>query len=236
MLKALLSTVALAALTGSALAGDLPSRKDVPVYVPAPFSWTGFYAGIEGGAYMPDIRGNGYSSWSTLGAFGGLVGYNLQVSPSFVIGIEGDGGAIFGSAHSIANNWSPWYSTTQTSANYFGDIRGRLGWAMDRALLYVAGGVAFGDAQTNYILPWNGATPNTNINNGRTGWTIGAGLDYAVWDNWVVRAEYRYTDLGTETYNTPYVYDRVKSEASSVIFGVIYKFGAPAPVPVVAKY
>jgi outer membrane immunogenic protein len=230
----MLSTVALVALTGSALAGDLPSRKDVPVFTPPPFSWTGFYAGAELGAIFPTISGHGFSSTTTLGLGGGLVGYNYQVNPSFVIGLEGDGGGVFGSAHAAANVWSPYYSSTAVNSSYYADIRGRLGWAQDRALLYVAGGAAFGNAQTIYQLPW-GSAPGITVNSSRTGWTIGGGLDYAFTDNWIGRVEYRYTNLGTENYHYTYVTDSVKAYSSQVLFAAIYKFGAPA-APIVAKY
>ncbi len=235
MRKVLFSAVALAALTGSALAADLPSTKSVPVYAPPAFTWTGFYAGIEGGAIFPNIRGDGYCSFSTLGAFGGVVGYNFQVSPTFVIGLEGDGGAVWGSGHTVANNslFSA-YSATSTNSTYFGDVRGRLGYAMDRAPLYAAGGGAFGNVETNYLLPVV-AIPGFNTTSSRTGWTIGGGLEYAIWDNWVGRVEYRYTDLGSSNIRTPYVIDHVSASSSEVLFGWIYKFvGAAAPV--VAKY
>ncbi len=235
MRKVLFSAVTLAALTGSALAADLPSTKSVPVYVPA-FTWTGFYAGVEGGAVFPNIRGDGYSSFSTLGALGGVVGYNYQISPTFVIGLEGDGGALWGSGHSVVNNsLLSAYSSTSLNSTYFADVRGRLGYAMDRALLYVAGGVAFGNIETNYLLPVV-AAPGLQITSSRTGWTIGGGLEYAIWDNWVGRVEYRYTDLGSVNIRNPYVIDHVSSSSSEVIFAWIYKFGGPAAAPVVAKY
>jgi outer membrane immunogenic protein len=235
MRNVLLSAVALAALTGSALAGDLPSRKDVPVYAPPAFTWTGFYAGIEGGAIFPNIRGDGYSSFQTLGALGGVVGYNYQVSPTFVIGLEGDGGAVWGSGHTVVNNSIlSAYSATSVNSTYFADIRGRLGYAMDRALLYVAGGVAFGNVETNYLFPVV-AAPGLNVTSSRTGWTIGGGLEYAIWDNWIGRVEYRYTDLGSSNIRTPFVIDHVSASSNEVLFGWIYKFGGAA-APVVAKY
>jgi outer membrane immunogenic protein len=151
-----------------------------------------------------------------------------------VIGLEGDGGAVWGSGHTVVNNWSPYYTSTSVNSSYFGDIRGRLGYAMDRALLYVAGGVAFGNVETNYLLPVI-AIPGATIKSDRTGWTIGGGIEYAIFDNWIGRVEYRYTDLGSSSYHQPYLIDHVSASSNEVLFAWIYKFGGPA-APVVAKY
>ena len=76
-----------------------------------------------------------------------------------------------------------------------GTIRGRLGFAIDRALFYVAGGAAFAGVTNSYqtFLGYNST--------GRTlaGWTIGGGLEYAVNGNWSIRAEYCYADFGSAT-------------------------------------
>ena len=101
----LLSTVAFAALAGSAFAADLPSRKEAPVYLaPTPvFSWTGFYVGGDIGAafsatltnpaytynasYIP-WTGHSFNSSGFMG--GGYLGYNYQLNQNFVVGLEGD--------------------------------------------------------------------------------------------------------------------------------------------------
>lgn len=218
MRNVLLSTVALVALTGSALAGDLPSRKAAPVYI-APvsaFSWTGFYVGIEGGAdfLSTNIAGFGTNN-QTAGLIGGVIGYNYEFPNRFVVGLEGDAGGVLGAKKT--------YGATvfTTDASYFADIRGRLGYAIaDRALLYVAGGVAFGDTNFN------------GVAQGRVGYTIGAGLDYAFTNNLIGRVEYRYTDLGREIVNLASVHQ----DSNAVLVGLLYKFGAPEAMPVVARY
>lgn len=152
-----------------------------------------------------------------------------------MIGLEGDGGAIWGSGHTVVNNsMLSAYGATSVNSTYSADVRGRLGYAMDRALLYVAGGVAFGNVETNYLFPVV-AAPGYSTTFSRTGWTIGGGLEYAIWDNWIGRVEYRYTDLGSNNIRTPFLIDHVTASSSEVLFAWIYKFGGPA-APVVAKY
>jgi outer membrane immunogenic protein len=237
MRKFLLSTVALAALAGSALAADLPSTKAPPVFVtPAPaFSWTGVYIGVEGGVDFLNASAHSsvvlrdFGSHQTSGLLGGVVGYNYQIN-QFVLGIEGDAGGVLGSNNTVTTTTIG--GTATTSNSYFADIRGRLGFAVaERALLYVAGGVAVGAQKTAYTLPAQSFTSS------RTGWTIGGGLDYAFTNNWIGRVEYRYTDLGTATYTfAPGAFDRARLTSNAVLVGLMYKFGAPEPVAVVAKY
>jgi outer membrane immunogenic protein len=229
MRNILLATVALAALTGSALAADLPSRKAAPAYIaPVPaFSWTGFYVGIEGGADFINNNvtigrgGARIGNSSTAGLIGGVVGYNYEFPNKFVLGLEGDAGGVLGGKHN--NTFNNYYNDN----SYFADIRGRLGYAfVDRALLYVAGGVAFGDVKTGFI---NG----TSYTNDRVGWTIGAGVDYAFTNNLIGRVEYRYTDLGSSWVGGSVF--RTRYDSSAVLVGLLYKFGAPETA-VVAKY
>ncbi len=159
------SALALVGSAGLALAADLPSGgyQSPPasqVYNPAPaFDWTGPYVGLTGG------YGWGTSS-GLLG--GGFAGYNFQVNPNVVVGLEGDIVATGKSSNS-------WDST----------IRGRFGYAYDRYLFYGTGGVAFGDIK------------NAGASKTKTGWTLGAGIEAALTSNVTGRLEYRYTDLGS---------------------------------------
>jgi outer membrane immunogenic protein len=226
MRNVLLSTVAFVALTGSALAADLPSRKAAPAYI-APvsaFSWTGFYVGIEGGADFINNRVyDGVSTVnndSTAGLLGGVVGYNYEFPNKFVLGLEGDAGGVLGAKKTHINGYN--------DNSYFADVRARLGYAFaERTLLYVAGGVAFGDVKSGWV---NGASYTDD----RVGWTIGAGVDYAFTNNLIGRVEYRYTDLGRAW--TGNVGVRTETDSSAVLVGLLYKFGAPEYAPVVAKY
>lgn len=75
---------------------------------------------------------------------------------------------------------------------FFGTARGRLGYATDRFLPYVTGGGAIGSLK---ISSSSGASEtNTPI-----GWTVGAGLEYALDSNWTVKVDYLYTQFGSTT-------------------------------------
>jgi outer membrane immunogenic protein len=241
MRKLLLATVAAAALGAPAFAADLPVRSAPPAFVapvPVMFSWTGFYAGLDAGYGWND------STWRSVGAppfgnfntdgdgfvGGGHVGFNYQMN-QFVIGIEGmiNWADIRGSALCAG---APGTSC-RTKQDWIGDINLRAGFAIDRALIYATGGVAFTDYSfdqtTAPTLSWGGGS--------RTGWTIGVGLDYAITNNWIAGIQYKYYDFGSSTSNSAPAGTNVNfRETENVILARIsYKFGAPA-APVVARY
>ena len=77
----------------------------------------------------------------------------------------------------------------QTSDSWLSTVRGRLGYAADRFMPYVTGGAAFGDIQASR--PGFAGSTTTNA-----GWTVGAGIEFAITGNWTAKAEYLYVDLG----------------------------------------
>jgi outer membrane immunogenic protein len=236
MRNLILSAAALAGLTGHALASDLPSTKSPPppVFTAAPiaFTWTGFYGGIEGGGGFANTRGalnvkgagaTPYTARTNSGLLGGVVGYNQQFG-SFVLGVEGNADGVFGGRRTTLVNNA--YNVRESSA-YDADVRGRVGYAIDRALLFAAGGVAFGNFNTAY----SGATlaAPAIFNSQRVGWTVGGGMDYAFTNNIVGRAEYRFTDLGSANFTNAAsgVADKTKYQSNAALLGIMYKFGNP---------
>jgi outer membrane immunogenic protein len=200
MKRRLLASVGFAALVAtSALAADVPPLRSMPpprapAFVPF-FSWNGFYVGLNAG------YGFGSSNWSnnvtaaTTGDFdisgvlvGGTIGYNLQFG-SAVFGIEADidWTNIKGS---IATNC---IGTCETSSDWLGTVRGRIGYAFDRFLPYATAGAAFGDIKGSVA---SGARSFSETN---VGWTAGAGLEYAFISSWSAKVEYLYVDLGKAT-------------------------------------
>ena len=181
--------LALSAAIGAAEAADLgrgyPPVARAPIYAPAYYNWTGFYLGINGGG------GWGRSTWDAVGTFdisggliGGTIGYNWQFGQA-VVGVEGD------------IDWSGIKGTTtilcplgcETRNSWLATVRGRLGYAFDRFLPFLTGGLAVGNIRaTTPLLP--GGTITT------AGWTVGAGVEFAVLSNVTVKAEYLYVDLG----------------------------------------
>jgi outer membrane immunogenic protein len=244
------SLVAIAAFGGTAFAADLPSRSEPPVYVPPPpppiFSWTGVYIGGQIGYEWGQSSTSastaagtfGQPGYSANGVTGGAhVGYNYQIN-HFVVGLEGD---VDGSSYqgSGTNNFGTISHSTNIGVD--GSVRGRVGFAWDRALFYATGGVAFAGLNNTSVNIANGASDS--FNNTQVGWTVGGGVEYAVTNNWSIRAEYRYTDYGNvnefEANSTGGAATISKHETDNrVQAGFSYKFGEPmlAAPPVVAKY
>ncbi|PNG24522.1 autotransporter outer membrane beta-barrel domain-containing protein [Methylocella silvestris] len=250
--RLLLASVGAVALAGTAFAADLPSRAPPPVYVPpAPiFTWTGVYIGGQIGYAWGTQNANfgdsfigtlGSVSYDTSGVLGGAhVGYNLQLS-QFVVGLEG---SVDGSSMSKSAFLSDEFGNSLTlsaQSNIQGSIRGRVGYAWDRVLLYATGGVAFAGVKANFYGPFSYDSASST----RVGWTVGGGLEYAVTNNWSIRAEYRYSDFGHSTFypsnygsvvlTSPFINRHFKENQVQV--GFSYKFDTFAPpAPVVAKY
>jgi len=237
------ATLALAALVGTAAAADLPSRKAPVAYAPAAlaYSWTGFYVGGQLGYGWVDDRTSefvtatgAYNNFTKVmkldGVFGGLhAGYNMQ-SGALVYGLEADaevsgikGGFVLpnGEGGSSKHKWQ-------------GSLRGRVGVAFDRTLFYVTGGAALVELEHTAF----SRRARETYSNTRLGWTLGAGVEYALSDKWSVRGEYRYTDYGTFRNDSQVAFrgfsQQQEPREHAVRLGVSYHFGGPSAV--VAKY
>ncbi len=237
------------AIAGSAVAADLPHRGPPPVYLPPPpiFTWSGLYLGGQiGYAWGNDpidvvdvtgASGPAFFNTNPNGVIGGAhLGYNLQFG-QWVAGLEGtvDGTSLTGTRVSATG------VTLRSRADVQGSIRGRVGIAFDRVLIYGTGGVAFAGIKNDYA---SGAPffLEEGDSKTRTGFTVGGGLEYAVTNNWSIRAEYRYSDFGrssdypfpTQTFGTVLFTHHLTE--SQVQAGFSYKFNSFAPGPVVARY
>ena len=257
-IKSVGAALALALLSTSAMAADLPSRRAPPVYVPPPipvFTWTGLYVGVQGGYEFG--RSSAYSTRASTGTIlasngsspdgvigGAHVGYlwSTQSLPGVGgMGILGTGGVIGVEGDVDGSNYKSSYLLGGLNASnretIQGSIRGRLGIAVDRVLFYATGGAAFGGLQNNYF----SATGSDSFDHTRVGYTAGGGVEYAFTNNWSARVEYRYTDFGSVTDTltgsvaTP-VSVRRRETDSRVQAGVSYKFDTFTPAPVVARY
>ncbi len=196
--SALLTLVGVA----SAMAADLPQPAPPPqaqvAYIPvvAPvYNWGGIYLGINGGYGFgkSEWTGGGLSTgnFNTSGfVVGGTLGANYQVD-AFVFGVETDldWTGITGSVSGGCSQPGPpaVFSSCQTSNDWLGTTRGRLGYAADRVLFYGTAGAAYGDVKATAFGVTNSQT--------EFGWTAGAGVEAAFADNWTARIEYLYVDL-----------------------------------------
>jgi outer membrane immunogenic protein len=121
--------------------------------------------------------------------------------------------------------------------NYFGTARARIGYAADRVLWYATGGVAWGTNEVGASLAAPGLFLAGTASDTHVGWTVGAGVEWALVDNWTAKVEYLYLDLGNASYlGGPAAGGfNVDLTAHTVKVGLNYRFGY-GKAPVVAKY
>lgn len=229
MRRALISAGTLLALALSASAGLAQGRADPS----APFSWTGSYIGLQAGYGWSNSRysDSDYLSEANPDGFigGAYIGYNFQ-RDRLVLGIEADiaysdmrgtDGQRYLSDPSISIAGVDHDLDLKSS----GALRARLGYAAGRFLPYIAGGVSFGRYEYRVEDHVNGTVPFERHEN-RVGWNIGAGVEYAATDRVIVRAEYRYTDFGTDNFPNDYSgpYTKIELQTHDVRFGAAYRF------------
>lgn len=207
--------VSAVALTSAARAAD--------VVAPMGYDWSGFYFGVNAGAAWNntdidnDINGplasdlldelsNDFDGDDAVFTGGAMIGYNWQME-SLVLGVEADinylgfsgdadrdvDGFDVGGINSASHKLS-------FEADWYGTLRGRLGFAADNFLFYGTGGLAYGhlEAESDFrlyddgdeVASWKGSADDINW-----GWTIGAGMEYGI-DNWSLGVEYLFVDLG----------------------------------------
>ena len=162
-----------------------------PVFAPAPI-WTGFYVGVNGG--YGETANDGPLSPS--GGFGGgQIGYNWQglfgLTP-WVIGVEAD---IQGAG--ISDNTGYGAAYVENSLNYFGTVRGRLGYAIGPTLIYATGGFAYGEVESKGSV----AGLSYDVAETQTGYTVGGGVEYKFNPSWSIKGEYLYVDLDANNWN-----------------------------------
>ncbi|MGP0088740.1 MAG: outer membrane protein [Xanthobacteraceae bacterium] len=200
---------------------------------PAVYSWTGCYVGgnagyawgtanssdTPGGAWLTTgiapadlaaIQAQGTQSTNVSGfTGGGQIGCNWQTG-RLVFGIEGDGEYLGVSSSSFSSIVLPTSGVTaansaSVSAHSLFTVRPRAGFAVDRTLFYVTGGLAMGnvsysDTQTIFAPP--NPSASGSVSSTRTGYAVGGGVEYALSNHWTAGAEYLYVNLGSVGFNT----------------------------------
>jgi outer membrane immunogenic protein len=225
-----------------------------------------FWGGWSGGVCFDDNNGHGRNDGNFIG--GGQVGFNYQVG-QWVWGVEGQISAI-GSNNdddacgfiTIDGGARDHLFRCGNRGNWIATIAARLGVTFGQTgnwLLYVKGGGAFADSRfglrlrddcaavfDTVICNPNNFAFNNNNDDTRTGWMIGAGLEYGAWGNWSWKLEYNFMDFGSRTIH----FDNLMVSCvdctlrrdldfdlrvNVVKFGLNYRFG-PAAAPVAARY
>ncbi len=220
------------------LAADLgpyrPAPPPVADYAPPPFSWTGLYMGANVGygwgagdkvgitdalGVPPGYQGDAGKLY-TDGVFGGAqFGYNYQAG-RFVMGFEADIQASDLNDRLTGVTPTGYVVAASSDINYFGTVRGRLGFAAGPALFYATGGWAWADV--DYKLTTAGVSlADTSF---KSGYTVGGGVEYAFARNWTTKVEYQYLDFGKSPLAGAGISTNEKLDAHTVRMGLNYKF------------
>jgi outer membrane immunogenic protein len=179
----------------------------------------------------PDSASSGVLSVGNNSQFvgGGQIGYNYQTG-AWVFGVETDIQYVSTDSNTSWGRYNFWANSVHNNnGGYFGTLRGRVGYAFDRTLLYLTGGLAYGGLNSSPL------TGNTTSN---AGWTIGGGVEYAFTNNWTAKLEGLYVSNSTgnkyRIYNNPVggalpagTYTAIASSSNGagvVRVGVNYKF------------
>jgi outer membrane immunogenic protein len=201
----------------AAYAADLPV-KAFKAPGPTLFNWGGFYAGAHlGGGWkrgdafdfaVPDPITSGQPDLpfdnKASGFIGGIqIGYNWQVTPNWVVGVEADitgsdldGSFTYEPVPQIAAAQPGSFETLRRKVEWFGTVRGRVGYAMDRWLPYLTGGFAYAGVKHDALAVFPGVSTFTfSDNKVKVGFTVGAGFEYALSPNWILGAEYLYIQV-----------------------------------------
>lgn len=200
---------AVALAMGTALTLSVPSFA-ADVVEEQPYDWSGVYAGIFAGVGFSSSDWDGVdddidedpvavdeSLDDTAVLLGALAGINFQ-HDRWVFGLEADIAWIDSKEEESLDGAEGLDLTSEI--DLLGSLRARLGYAADRTLFYVTGGLAFADAEHT----WDdgGEAPVLNLSPETLdldfGWVVGAGIEHAWTDNWLVRLEGFYFDLGSD--------------------------------------
>jgi outer membrane immunogenic protein len=264
--RALVSIAMIAAAAGSVSAADLPVKA--PPLTAAAVNWAGFYAGgnigYGWGRTGGDLIGNttgldiptaiaGGTIPSTYGlrergVLGGIqAGRNWQAG-NWVWGLEADlqlAGvrqevAFAHPAVVVPPRLFATESAGSANLDWFGTVRGRLGFVWQQAMIYGIGGLVYGQTAvsiSNHVVPPppSGSFSESSV---RIGWTIGAGAEWAFANAWSFKAEYLHIDLGTSTGQThpgpvDFLDYRFHHDYEIARVGFNYHWGVD---PIVARY
>jgi opacity protein-like surface antigen len=230
-------TAILLVLSTESFAADLPVKTGKTPAGRLPYDWSGFYAGGHIAA------GFSYRNWTlaedaTVDAgdaimLGGQIGYNVQLG-RWVTGIEAD--ASWGNLkdESVCPDGT---NSCWTRQRWLSTATARLGYAFDPALFYLKGGAAFTHLDFFKTAQIPSALDESGRQN-RTGWVVGAGMDYALANSWILRLEYDYLDFGARSApmaNIPsgaFAEDLiVRNKAHEVKLGLNYLFNPQSWTP-----
>jgi len=251
------------------MAADIPVKARPVVPVVIAYNWSGCYIGgyvggattarnwsstdigsVGQGGTFPVYNGVGTNPWdygktsSFIG--GGTAGCNYHAAGSpFVVGLEGEVGYLRLQSGALQPN-SQDVNGVGRIGDWYGVIALRGGWAIDRVLFYLKGGVAFYESRATVFDFGNnipGFTDTVTANGGKSQvtWALGGGIEYAISDSWSIKGEYLYLGRG-DSYNAcgvdanvaqNFCWRQDPSGIHTAKFGLNYRFGG---APLIARY
>jgi outer membrane immunogenic protein len=199
---------------GSASAADMFVKAPYTAAAPS-WSWTGLYIGGNAG-YGIGLNQTTQTANAAAGFLasvpitedtmapqgfvgGGQIGYNWQVSPNWLVGVEGDfqGSSQKDSSCSLECGFIP--LNASQNLQWFGTARARLGYVTGDYLWYVTGGGAWAKINSDDSISAFGGSDSASFSDTKGGFAVGAGVETHLAGNWTAKFEYLYMDLGTLT-------------------------------------
>ncbi|HSV26071.1 MAG TPA: outer membrane beta-barrel protein, partial [Xanthobacteraceae bacterium] len=201
------------------------------------YHWNGPYVGANfGGAFSAGegvATALGGNTTNPSGALGGLqLGYNYKFAPAWLVGIEGefDWTSAQGKTNFVDPAGTASLSIT-SDHNWYSTVSGRLGHVMGPLMLYGKAGAAWMNA--DYRMEVNsGIDGFTLTNTTKTGWNVGAGLEYMLGSRWSAKLEYNFLDFGSNTLGFVNPFGNsvtFKTAVNEVKAGVNYHFDGILP-------
>jgi outer membrane immunogenic protein len=225
MKKSLLAVAALFSLSGVAAAADMPVKAPIPT--PGCANFGGFYVGGHGAWNGYQTRRNDPNGYTSVGGpqisgtsytesnnnFGGGVqaGYNFQGPGRCTLwGVEADWSWMNAKTSTDVELGNLVDHGVRSKANWVSTVRGRAGFVVENMLLYLTGGVAFADIQTEFrhTHPVTPFADYVNFSDRRVGGAVGAGIEVALTNNLSLKSEVLYMNFGswTHSYSAPVVH------------------------------
>ena len=218
-------------IAGPALAADLPVKA--PIMAPIPiYNWTGFYIGGNlGGAWethtiSDDLFGVSFNHTRSGFIGGGQIGYNWQVSPQWVLGVEWmfDGTDIRSDTGTLVSPVDGTLFSAHEKADWLTTVTARVGYAANNWLFYVKGGGGWVHDQATVTDITDGIS--VSISDTKGGWVVGGGIEYGFTPNWTGKFEYQHLGLENVTTAGPFVGESISLSRhfDMVTVGLNYKF------------
>lgn len=225
---------------------SVPAWAAPPVATPI-YNWTGCYiGGTVGGAFAhkdfsDTYLTSGYAHYEPASSpsvdmsgwlGGGQIGCNAHFDVHGVMGIEA-----FGAWTSLNGSSDPFFggkAVFNVHTDWLASITGRLGYASNNWLFYGKGGVAWVGDRYNVPYTFLGSPYSFVGSETRTGWTLGAGIEWGFAPRWTARLEYNYYDFGTREITLVNPLDstgtdpaNIRQRVQTVTVGINYRFWTP---------